>query len=226
MIGIIGAMAVEVDAIKALAKDIRITTISNIEFTQGTINKKEVVIARCGIGKVFAGICAEIMILNFKPEYILNVGVAGALSENLDVASIAISQSLVQHDMDTSPLGDPLGMISGINVINIEADQNIVKKVEETVKEVGLKYEIGVIASGDQFVSSKERKDWIKKQFNAIACEMEGAAIAQVAYVNQVPFCVIRAISDKADGSSGVDFFEFTKIAVKNSVEVINKLIK
>ena len=226
MIGIIGAMAVEVDAIKAIAKDIKTTTISNIEFTQGTINKKEVVIARCGIGKVFAGICAEIMILNFKPEYILNVGVAGALSENLDVASIAISQSLVQHDMDTSPLGDPLGMISGINVINIEADNDIVKKVEEAVKEVGLKYEIGVIASGDQFVSSKERKDWIKKQFNAIACEMEGAAIAQVAYINQVPFCVIRAISDKADGSSGVDFFEFTKIAVKNSVEVINKLIK
>ena len=226
MIGIIGAMAVEVDAIKAIAKDIKTTTISNIEFTQGTINKKEVVIARCGIGKVFAGICAEIMILNFKPEYILNVGVAGALSENLDVASIAISQSLVQHDMDTSPLGDPLGMISGINVINIEADKNIVKKVEEAVKEVGLKYEIGVIASGDQFVSSKERKDWIKKQFNAIACEMEGAAIAQVANVNQVPFCVIRAISDKADGSSGVDFFEFTKIAVKNSVEVIRKLIK
>ena len=226
MIGIIGAMAVEVDAIKAIAKDIKTTTISNIEFTQGTINKKEVVIARCGIGKVFAGICAEIMILNFKPEYILNVGVAGALSENLDVASIAISQSLVQHDMDTSPLGDPLGMISGINVINIEADQNIVKKVEEAVKEVGLKYEIGVIASGDQFVSSKERKDWIKKQFNAIACEMEGAAIAQVAYVNKVPFCVIRAMSDKADGSSRVDFFEFTKIAVKNSVEVIRKLIK
>ena len=226
MIGIIGAMAVEVDAIKAIVKDIKTTTISNIEFIQGTINKKEVVIARCGIGKVFAGICAEIMILKFKPEYILNVGVAGALSENLDVASIAISQSLVQHDMDTSPLGDPLGMISGINVINIEADKNIVKKVEEAVKEVGLKYEIGVIASGDQFVSSKERKDWIKKQFNAIACEMEGAAIAQVAYVNQVPFCVIRAISDKADGSSGVDFFEFTKIAVKNSVEVINKLIK
>ncbi len=226
MIGIIGAMAVEVDAIKAIAKDIKTTTISNIEFIQGTINKKEVVIARCGIGKVFAGICAEIMILNFKPEYILNVGVAGALSENLDVASIAISQSLVQYDMDTSPLGDPIGMISGINVINLDADKNIVKKVEEAVKEVGLKYEIGVIASGDQFVSSKERKDWIKKQFNAIACEMEGAAIAQVAYVNQVPFCVIRAISDKADGSSGVDFFEFTKIAVKNSVEVINKLIK
>ena len=226
MIGIIGAMAVEVDAIKAIAKVVKTTTISNIEFTQGTINKKEVVIARCGIGKVFAGICAEIMILNFKPEYILNVGVAGALSENLDVASIAISQSLVQHDMDTSPLGDPLGMISGINVINIEADQNIVKKVEEAVKEVGLKYEIGVIASGDQFVSSKERKDWIKKQFNAIACEMEGAAIAQVAYVNKVPFCVIRAMSDKADGSSRVDFFEFTKIAVKNSVEVIRKLIK
>ena len=225
MIGIIGAMPIEVDAIKAIVENKEEIHIGSIDFVKGIINGKDVVVAQCGIGKVFAAICAEAMILNFKLDYLLNVGVAGSISNNLDITSIAISQSLVQHDMDTSPLGDPIGMLSGINIVNIEADKEVVKKVEKAVKEVGIKYEIGVIASGDQFVNSKEKKDWIKENFNAIACEMEGAAIAQVAYVNKVPFCVIRAMSDKADGSSHMDFAEFTKKAIKNSVEVIRALI-
>ncbi len=226
MIGIIGAMSVEVDAIKDLVENKQTTVISGIEFVQGTINEKEVVVAQCGIGKVFASLCAEAMVLNFKLDYLLNVGVAGALSNKLGVASIAISSSLVQHDMDTSPLGDPIGMVSGINIVNFEADGVIIEKVEDAVKKAGINYEIGVIASGDQFVNSKDKKEWIVNNFNAIACEMEGAAIAQVAYVNQVPFCIIRAISDKADGSSHVDFIEFTKLAVKNSIKVIEGLIR
>ena len=225
MIGIIGAMPIEVDAIKAIIENKEEIHIGSIDFVKGTINGKDVVVAQCGIGKVFAAICAEAMILNFKLDYLLNVGVAGSISNNLDITSIAISQSLVQHDMDTSPLGDPIGMLSGINIVNIEADKEVVKKVEKAVKKVGINYEIGVIASGDQFVNSKEKKDWIKENFNAIACEMEGAAVAQVAYVNKVPFCVIRAMSDKADGSSHMDFAEFTKKAIKNSVEVIRALI-
>lgn len=226
MIGIIGAMKVEVDAIIEIASDRQEKRIGAIKFTTGKINDKEVVIAQCGIGKVFAAMCAESMILNFNPEYILNVGVAGSLSHKLDVASIAISTSLVQHDLDTSPLGDPIGMISGLNIVNIPADRTLIKEVERAVTSVGLEYETGVIASGDQFVNSQEKKDWIKEKFNAIACEMEGAAIAQVAYVNNVPACVIRAISDSADGSSHVDFAEFTKIAIINSIKVIEELIK
>ena len=226
MIGIIGAMAVEVDAIKAMLKNKKAEAFGGIEFFRGTINEKDVVVAQCGIGKVFAAMCAEAMILNYKLEYILNVGVAGALSEKLDVASIVISSSLVQHDMDTTPLGDPIGMISGLNIVNIEANRDVISKVEEAVAVAGIKYEIGVIASGDQFINDSKKKEYIKNTFNAIACEMEGAAIAQVAYVNKVPFCVIRAISDKADGSSHVDFSAFTKMAVENSVRVIDALLK
>lgn len=225
MIGIIGAMAVEVDAIKAIIEDKKVRKISNVDFVEGKINDKDVVVVQCGIGKVAAALCAEAMVLSYDLEYLLNVGVAGALADNLDVASIAISSSLIQHDMDTTPLGDPIGFISGINIVNIEADKKVIKKVEEAVVKAGFNYSVGVIASGDQFVNSKEKKDWIKDTFGAIACEMEGAAIAQVAYVNKVPFCVIRAISDKADGSSHVDFTDFLKIAVGNSVSVIKELI-
>jgi adenosylhomocysteine nucleosidase len=226
MIGIIGAMEVEVNAIIDMLENKKEKVIGPITFTLGTINGKDVVVAKCGIGKVFAAMCAESMIQNFELEYLLNVGVGGSLSKNLNVASIAISKSCVQHDMDTSPLGDPVGMISGINIIEIPASKAVIWKVEEAVKSLGIDYEIGVIASGDQFVNSSEKKDYISKTFNAIACEMEGAAIAQVAYVNKVPFCVIRAISDSADGSSHTEFFEFLKIAVDNSKHVIAKLIQ
>jgi len=225
MIGIIGAMGVEVDAIKEIIEERVDKKIGPNKFAVGKINGKDVVVSQCGIGKVAAAICAQNMIQNFKLDYLLNVGVAGSLSLNLDVCSIAISSSLVQHDMDTTPLGDPIGFISGINIVNIEADQELVKRIEKAVNTLNLKSEIGVIASGDQFINDKAKKDWIKDTFNAIACEMEGAAVAQTAYVNSVPFCVIRAISDNADDSSHMDFGEFQKKAVSNTVEVIKKLI-
>ena len=225
MIGIIGAMEVEVNAIIDMLDNKKEMVVGPISFTLGVINGKDVVVAKCGIGKVFAAMCAESMIQNFKLDYLLNVGVAGSLSKKLNVASIAISKSCVQHDMDTSPLGDPVGMISGINIIEIPASTAVVWKVEDAVKELGLNYEIGVIASGDQFVNSIERKEFISSTFNAIACEMEGAAVAQVAYVNKIPFCVIRAISDSADGSSHIDYYDFLKVAVENTKHVINKLL-
>ena len=226
MIGIIGAMEPEVQAIVELLENKKNKNIGSIDFVEGTINKKDVVVAKCGIGKVFAAICAETMILNYELEYILNVGVGGALSDNLDVESIAISSACVQHDMDTSPLGDPIGMISGINIIEIPADNKIVEKVKETIEIVGINYEVGIIASGDQFINDAAKKEYIRCTFNAIACEMEGAAVAQVAYVNKVPFCVIRAISDKADGSSHVDFMSFLKEAIGNTQKVLKELIK
>ena len=225
MIGIIGAMQPEVEAIVDLVDEKKINNVKSLAFIEGKINGKDVVIAQCGIGKVFAGMCAEAMILNYDLDYILNVGVAGTLSEKLSVGSIAISKSLIQHDMDTSPLGDPIGMISGINIIEIPANKGVIWKVEEVVKSLGINYEIGIIASGDQFINDDKKKNYIKNTFGAIACEMEGAAVAQVAYVNKVPFCVIRAISDSADGSSHTDFFEFLKVAVENTKHVISKLI-
>lgn len=224
MIGIIGAMKIEVEAIKQKLKNTKEFIVGSISFTTGEYNGKDFVVAVCGIGKVFAGICAQTMILQFKVDCIINLGVAGSLSDNLNVGSIAISSSLVQHDMDTSPLGDPVGLISGINIININADEKLVKKVQEAVQKSEIQNEIGIIASGDQFVNSLEKKEYIKNTFNAIACEMEGAAIAQVCYVNKVPFCVIRAISDNADGHSNVDYSDFIQIAVNNTLKVFSNL--
>lgn len=224
MIGIIGAMQIEVDAIKQQLTKTKEIKIGSITFVVGEYNNQEFVIAQCGIGKVFAAICAQTMIMHFNPKYILNIGVGGSLSKNLNVGYIAISSALVQHDMDTSPLGDPKGLISGINVIEIPADKGLINKIEQAVKKASINYEIGVIGSGDQFINSVEKKDFIKKTFNAIACDMEGAAIAQVCYVNNVPFAAIRAISDNADGKSHVDYSDFIQIAVNNTLKVFSNL--
>lgn len=225
MIGIIGAMDVEVNSLKALIENKQTKTISGIEYVWGYIYNKEVVVAKCGIGKVFASICAQTMILNFNPEYIINTGVAGTLTNALSVGDIAISDNVVQHDMDTSPLGDPVGLISGINVINFNANEHLVKTAEAILKENNFNFKTGVIASGDQFIALKEQKDAIIKNFNAIACEMEGASIGHTCYVNNVGFIVIRAISDSADDSATLDYPTFLKKAAENSFKITLSLI-
>ena len=225
MIGIIGAMDIEVNNLKSLIENKQSKTISGIEFCWGTIYNKELFVAKCGIGKVFASICAQTMILEFKPEYIINTGVAGTLTEELTVGDIALSLNVVQHDMDTSPLGDPVGLISGINVINFNADEYLVKNAEDVLNENNFNYKTGVIASGDQFIATKEQKETIVKNFNAIACEMEGASIGHTAFVNNVGFIVIRAISDSADDSSTLDYPTFLKMASENSFKITLALI-
>lgn len=225
MIGIIGAMDIEVNSLKALIENKQSKTISGIEYVWGYIYNKEVVVAKCGIGKVFASICAQTMILNFNPEYIINTGVAGTLTNALSVGDIAISDNVVQHDMDTSPLGDPVGLISGINVINFNANEHLVKTAEAVLNENNFNFKTGVIASGDQFIALKEQKDAIIKNFNAIACEMEGASIGHTCYVNNVGFIVIRAISDSADDSATLDYPTFLKKAAENSFKITLSLI-
>ena len=226
MIGIIGAMDVEVENLKAQISDKKIDIISGIEFVSGKIDGKDVVVAKCGIGKVFAAICAEAMILNFKPDYIINTGVAGTLTGELSIGDVAISESVVQHDMDTSPIGDPKGLLSGINVINISADEKLIALAESIIKEQNINCKKGIIASGDQFIASKEQKDFIVSEFNAIACEMEGASIGHVCFVNNVKFLVLRAISDSADNSSHMDYPTFLKMASENSTKVTMEIIK
>lgn len=226
MIGLIGAMSVEMEAIKALMANRQDAEVSGITFSTGTIQGKEVVAAVCGIGKVFAGICAQTMILKYAPELVINVGVAGTLTADLGIADIAVADNMVEHDMDTSPIGDPLGLISGINIIQIPCDEKLVKTISQCVTELGFGTKTGTIASGDQFVVDAARKEFIVKEFNGIACEMEGAAIGQVCYVNKVPFGVIRAISDSADNQSHMDYPEFVKVAAANSTKVIERLLQ
>lgn len=225
MIGIIGAMTVEIDKIAEEISNKNIITISGVKFISGIIGKVDVVVAVCGVGKVYAAVCAQTMIIEYNPEVIINIGVAGGIAESLKIGNIAIASNVVQHDMDTSPLGDPVGMISGIDKIYIPCDKKLCEKVLETVKKVGIKAVIGTIASGDQFISDKLKKKYLQKTFSAIACEMEGAAIGHVCYINDVPFVVIRAISDIADESSKTDFMEFVNIAAENSAKVIKEFI-
>lgn len=225
MIGIIAAMNVEMESLRSHMKNTETDVISGIRFVRGMLEGKEVVTAVCGIGKVFAAMCAQTMILRYHPDCIINTGVAGTLTDKLDIGSIAVSSAVVQHDMDTSPLGDPVGLISGINKVELPADVLLSEKISACAREMNIKTVTGVIASGDQFVASAERKAFIVDHFGAIACEMEGAAIGHVCHVNEVPFCIIRAISDSADGSSHMDYPTFVKIAAENSVALVRRFL-
>ena len=226
MIGIIAAMNVEMESLRSYIENPVTETVSGITFVSGMLEGKEVVTAVCGIGKVFAAMCAQTMILRYKPDCIVNTGVAGTLTDKLTIGSIAVSSAVVQHDMDTSALGDPVGMISGINKVLLPASGDLCDQLSACATVLGIRTETGVIASGDQFISSSEKKDAIVKTFGAIACEMEGAAIGQVCYVNRVPFCVLRAISDSADGSSHMDYPTFVGMAAEQSVKLLRTFLR
>ncbi len=226
MVGIIGAMGVEVRALKEMMQESVSQSISGIEFTSGKINGTDVVVAACGIGKVFAGLCAEVMILKYKPDYVINTGVGGTLSRHLSIGNIAIASGVVQHDMDTTALGDPAGLISGINVVRFECDKHLVSLIENAADVAGFARYTGTVATGDCFIADQDKKNLIAKTFDAIACEMEGGAIGQVCYVNNVPFAVIRAISDDADGNSHENYPAFLQEAASNSIEVLCRVLK
>ena len=226
MIGIIAAMDVEMKSLRSYMENTETEVISGIRFVRGTLEGKDVVTAVCGIGKVFAALCAQTMILHSQPQAIINTGVAGTLTDALTIGSIAVSSAVVQHDMDTSPLGDPIGLISGINKVELPADRLLSGQLSACAKVMGVKTATGVIASGDQFVASAERKAFIAEHFKAIACEMEGAAVGQVCYVNKVPFCVLRAISDSADGSSHMDYPTFVQMAAEQSVALMRRFMR
>lgn len=225
MIGIIGAMKPEIDGIKAIIENSETRVISGIEFVCGNVGNVKVVAAQSGIGKVFAAICAQTMILEYKPDIVINVGVGGTLSEKLGIGDIAVANAVVQHDMDTSPLGDPVGLLSGINIVEIPCSKKVSELVCKCATELEIKNEQGIIASGDQFIGSAEQKEKIKTNFDAIACEMEGGSVGHVCYVNGVDFCVIRAISDSANGEASMDYPEFMKLAAQNSINVMKKFL-
>lgn len=224
-IGIIGAMAVEVESLKSKIKNADRETVSGIEFVSGELCGKQVVVAQCGIGKVFAAICAEAMIVRFGVDRIINTGVAGTLSENIGILDLALSSGVVQHDMDTSPLGDPVGLISGINIVEMPASEALVSFIERAADGMGIKHERGVIASGDQFINSREKKSFIRDTFGAIACEMEGAAIGHVCFVNGVEFAIVRSISDNASGEADMEYPEMVKRAAAQSEALVEAIL-
>ena len=225
-IGIIAAMQVEAEALKAKIVDPRETVISGLSFTEGVLCGVPVVLAVCGEGKVNAAICAQTMILHYAPDLLLNTGVAGNLSDTLNVGDVAIASDTVEHDYDISPLGYAPGMVLGVNKIHVPCDGTAVHLIDEIMTEGGVEHLIGTVASGDQFISGKAEKDRIRGLFGAIACEMEGAAVGHVAALNGVGFCVIRAISDNADGSAPENFGAFAAAAAETSVKVTEEFLK
>ena len=173
MIGIIGAMHIEVETVKSLMENKVSETVSGMEFVSGTLFGRKIVVAVCGIGKVAAAMCAQTMILKYSPECIINTGVGGSLDPELHICDVVIAESLVQHDMDTSPLGDPVGLISGINIVNIPCDGRVTAALLKAAEALdGVRTAAGVIASGDQFIASAEAKIRIVDRFGARVCEM------------------------------------------------------
>uniref|UniRef100_UPI0040568945 5'-methylthioadenosine/adenosylhomocysteine nucleosidase n=1 Tax=Agathobacter sp. TaxID=2021311 RepID=UPI0040568945 len=222
-LGIIGAMQMEVDNLKEALENQSVEAVSGISFVSGNIGAVEVVAAVCGVGKVFAAICAEAMILKYHPDMIINIGVAGTLTKDLSVLDVAVASDVLQHDMDTSALGDPVGLISGLNQIFFPADEKMKNLLCECLKHKGVKYITGPIATGDLFMHDAAHKALVRERFGAIAAEMEGGSIGHVCTVNQVPFAVLRSISD-GDGGA-IDYQTFAEKAAMVSIEVILEFI-
>lgn len=229
MLGIIGAMDEEVSKLKAMLSDTKVTEKAGMEFYEGKLHEKPVVIVKSGIGKVNAAICAQILADIFKVDAIINTGIAGSLNDKIDIGDIVLSRDALQHDMDTSAFGDPVGVIPRMDVSSFPGDENLISLAEQCCREVlpQIKTFVGRVVSGDQFISDKTKKQWLTDTFHGYCTEMEGAAVAHAAYLNGIPFIIIRAISDKADDSAaGMDYPTFEAMAIENSVKLLAAMVE
>ena len=222
MTGIIAAMPCEAERLaEQMADKKQPRVLCGVTFYEGRIGREETVLAVCGIGKVFAASCAAAMIAAYRPDRIINTGVAGALSPVLRCLDTVVASRLLQHDMDTSPLGDPVGMISGINKTYFETDGALSLSLAAAIRGAGGHAVSGTVATVDRFVASPEEKERIRSLFSADAADMEGAAIAQVCYVSGVPFAAIRTISDGAGGDAGMEYGAFCRRAAEISAAAV-----
>ena len=226
-IGVIGAMNEEVASLKEAMDITNTETIADMEFCEGKLNDKDVVVVQCGMGKVNAGLCAQTLIREFNVNYIINTGVAGSLSNELDIKDMVVSTEAVQHDFDVSPIGFEKGEIPYTGLNAFPADETLRKLAVETINEIAPDCKVleGRICSGDQFVYTSEQKENIINQFGGLCCEMEGGSIAQTCYLNHVPYVIIRAISDKFDGSNELDYEIFKVDAAKNCAAIVENMI-
>ena len=226
-IGIIGAMEPEVASIKEVMDIDRTETIASMDFCIGTLYGQDVVVVQCGMGKVNAGLCAQTLISEFNAKWVINTGVAGSLDNRLDIGDYVVSIDAVQHDFDVSPIGFPKGEIPYTGLYAFDADESLrAKAVWAISKCIGATVIEGRVCSGDQFISTSEQKASIKEDFGGLCCEMEGGAIAQTCYLNNTPFVIIRAVSDKADGSAEEDFEKFSERIAKQCSAMILMLVK
>ncbi len=226
-VGIIAAMQEEMNEIKNIMTELTENNIYELQFFEGKIGNVECVLVQAGVGKVNASRCTQILIDNYDIEYVVNVGSAGSANNSLNIGDIVIGKILVQHDFDITAFGHKKGYISNVGE-NISSDDKLIKKFEKIInkndkKEYNIK--VGTIASGDIFCTDIKMKEKIKYKFNADAIEMEGAAIAQVCYLDKIPFIVIRSISDTPNGSNEITFEEYLKLASKRCATLLNEFL-
>ena len=227
MIGIIGAMEEEVAALKEAMEVQETIERASMVFLRGELCGKDVVIVRSGIGKVNAGICTQILADRFGVDRLINTGIAGSLDAKIDIGDIVISTDALHHDMDATEFGYPVGQVPRMETLSFPADEELVKKAVKASEKVNpdIHTFTGRIASGDQFIASREVKEKIIQNFHPLCVEMEGAGIAHAASLNQISYVIIRAISDKADNSAHVDYPTFERQAIAHSVRLVKELL-
>ena len=229
MLGFICALGIEVEGIVKLMENKEETTVAKITYTKGEVGGKEVVCCECGIGKVNAAMSTQIMIDLYQPDVIINSGIAGSLSGDIRIGDIVISDDCVQHDMDGTEMGDPLGQVqfNDEKRTYFPADKETADKLYDACRTIdGISVFRGRIASGDVFISSRDRRQKVADHFGALACEMEGAAIGHVCYRCGVPFAILRAISDDLNENKGMDFMKFCALASEKTVHAVKAFIE
>ncbi|MBE5884568.1 MAG: 5'-methylthioadenosine/adenosylhomocysteine nucleosidase [Lachnospiraceae bacterium] len=227
-IGIIGAMELEVEALKAKMSASNIVTKAGMDFYEGTLNGAAVVVVRSGIGKVNAALCVQILADVFEVTHIINTGVAGSLNAKLDIGDILVSRDALHHDMDVTIFGYQLGEVPQLGFREFAADVRLTELAIASSQKVNpdIHTLAGRVVSGDQFISTKEVKNKLIEVFQGDCAEMEGASIAHGAYLNQIPFVIIRAISDKADDSAEMDYPVFEKAAALHSARLVEDMVQ
>lgn len=226
-IGIIGAMSEEVEMLKNEMFLEEKVEKANMTFYHGVLLEKEVVVVTCGIGKVNAAVCTQVLIDRFKVDKVINVGIAGGLNKDIYPGDIVVADNLVQHDMDVTFFGDALGQIPRLDTFDFKCDADLVNKAKLAIDKIeDANAFIGRIVSGDQFIDKADKQIFLGEHFGAFACEMEGASIGQVCYLNSMPFVVIRSISDNAINGSHMDYETFAPLAIKNSVAILKDMLK
>ncbi|MBQ0058365.1 MAG: 5'-methylthioadenosine/adenosylhomocysteine nucleosidase [Lachnospiraceae bacterium] len=227
MVGIIGAMDMEVDALAADMQDKSIVEKAGMCFVAGKLSGQDAVVVKSGVGKVNAAICAQVLVDVFNVDTLINTGVAGALDAALNVGDLVVSKDAVHHDIDATGIGIPKGQVPYMSVMSFPAAEKLIELAMEANKKANpeVQTSVGRVVSGDVFVNSRALKEALVSQFDGTCAEMEGAAIAHVAYLNQVPYVILRAISDKADDSADVDFPTFAAKAAVRSTRLVEEML-
>ena len=226
-LGIIGAMKIEVDALKENMKNKTTIVRTGMEFCEGTLEGLPAVVVQCGVGKVNAALCVQILCDCFGVTHLVNTGIAGSLCNDLDIGDLVVSQDAMYHDFDCCGFGYPHGKVRGMAVVAFPAHAAMMEYAISAAEMVNPGHvKIGRVATGDQFICDKEAKNAIIKNTQALCTEMEGGAIAQAAYRNEIPFVIIRAISDKADDSAEMDYPTFEAIAAHRCATVVQTMAK